>query len=285
MNTVTHSTVRRRFLDSRLAVLLLASGVLAFFGTESRAAAPPVGLLASGATGQAEYGTIKGRVIWGGKEAPAQKILVMKGKAEKDPAVCAVASAIPDNSLVVDPKTKGIKFAVVYLVKPSGENPAAVKALTAKKAKVVIDNKNCEYIPFLTAIHQDQKVEFTSSDPVNHNIHGTPFTNDGFNFILPPNGQVEKSFVAEKRVIPLTCDIHPWMKAYFMVFDHPFFAVTGDDGSFEIAGVPPGVQNLVIWQAAVGYVNPGLAKGMPVTVGSGQTTKVGDVALDPAKVK
>lgn len=285
MNTLRFARVRLPFVRAGLSATLAVAGIAALFGTDCRAGVPLTGALAAGAAGQSDYGTIKGRLVWGGAQAPAQKILVATGQAPKDPAVCAAAAPINDNSLVVDLKTKGIKYAVVYLVKPNGENPAAVKALAAKKATVAIDNKNCEFVPFLTAIHQDQKIDFTSSDPVNHNVHGTPFMNDGFNFILPPNGSVSKSFVAEKRVIPLTCDIHPWMKGYFMVFDHPFFAVTGDDGSFEITGVPSGSQNLVIWQAAVGYANPGLAKGMPVSVAAGKTTDVGDVALDPAKVK
>jgi len=238
-----------------------------------------------GLAAEGDNGTIKGRLVWGGAEAPAPKNLVEKGQSTKDPAICAADGPIIDRSLVVDPKTKGIKSAFVYLVKPSGENPDAVKALVSKKASVEVDNKNCEFIPFATAIHEEQSIDFKSSDPVNHNVHLSPFTNDAFNAIIPPNGVITKKFVAEKRVIPLTCDIHPWMKGYVMVFDHPFFAVTGEDGSFEITGVPEGTQNLVIWQAAVGYVNEGLARGMPVTVGSGKVTDLGDVALDPAKVK
>ena len=66
-----------------------------------------------------------------------------------------------------------------------------------------------------------------SSDPVNHNVRYAAFTNPAFNQILAPNGQLEMKFVAERRPILVACDIHPWMKAYLMVFDHPFFAVTG----------------------------------------------------------
>jgi len=284
MNTLSLTKVRRPYVRACLSTTLAVVGLAAVSGLQSRAGVP-VGVLAAGAVGQTEYGTIKGRVVWGGDEAPAQKNIVEKGQAPKDPAVCAAAGPIPDNTLVVDPKTKGVRYAIVYLVKPNGENPAAVKAIAEKKASVVVDNKNCEFVPFATALHQDQKVDFTSSDPVNHNVHGTPFANEGFNVILPPGGSLTKSFVAEKRVIPLTCDIHPWMKGYLMVLDHPFFAVTGADGSFEISGVPAGSQNLVIWQAAVGYVNQGLARGMPVTVKEGKATDLGAVELDPAKVK
>ena len=80
----------------------------------------------------------------------------------------------------------------------------------------------------------------------------------------PPGGQLELKLVAERLPIKLNCDIHPWMKCYVMVFDHPFFATTAKDGSFEIKGVPAGTQNLVLWQENVGYANPGAGRGMPV---------------------
>ena len=70
-----------------------------------------------------------------------------------------------------------------------------------------------------------------------------------------------------------------------MVFDHPFFAVTGPDGSFEIKGVPAGDQNVVVWQEKVGYVTPGTGRGMPVKVAAGEVTDVGEIKIDPAKVK
>ena len=89
-------------------------------------------------------------------------------------------------------------------------------------------------------MHQDQAFVFKSSDPVNHNVQLCGFTNAPFNQILAPNGTHRSKLVAERRPIAVACDIHPWMKGYIMVFDHPFFAVTAEDGSFEIKGVPAG---------------------------------------------
>ena len=101
------------------------------------------------------------------------------------------------------------------------------------------------------------------------------------NQMLPPGGALDQKFVAERRPIPLTCDIHPWMKGYIMVFDHPFFAVTGRRWLVRDPGRPGGSQNLVVWQETVGYVTPGLARGMPVKVGAGQVTDVGEIKLVP----
>lgn len=269
----------RAFLPAAFAV----AGLVALGPATSRAGAP-VGPLAAGLAGQGGQGTIKGRLVWGGDQAPAPRNLVEKGQATKDPAVCAKDAAIRDNSLLVDSKTKGIKFGFAYLVNPAGANPEAVKALVAQSPTVEIDQKNCEFIPFATAAHQDQKVVFKSSDPVNHNVNVAPFKNEPFNTILPPNGELAKQFVAERQMIPLKCDLHPWMKGFIMVFDHPFFAVTAEDGSFEIKGVPAGNQKLVV-RLASGFVTPGLAQGTPVVVTAGQVTDVGEVKLDPAKAQ
>ncbi len=245
----------------------------------------PVNLIASYATGQGSFGSIKGKLVWGGPEAPAPKVLVGQGKADKDPAVCAVAATLVDHNLVVDAKTKGVMYAIVYLVKPKGVNPDAVKALVDKKPEVEIDQKGCEFVPFVSVLHQDQSLVFKSSDAANHNIHLSPFTNPQVNSMLAPGGEMKTKFMTEKRPIPLSCDIHPWMKGYVMVFDHPFFAVSAEDGSFEIKGVPPGEQKMVIWQSASGWVNPGKAAGMSVKVEAGGATDVGEVKLDPAIVK
>ncbi len=83
----------------------------------------------------------------------------------------------------------------------------------------------------------------------------------------------------------VSCDIHPWMESYLLVMDHPFFAVTAEDGSFEIKGVPAGNQKLVVWQSNVGYVTEGKAAGTSVKVEAGKTTDVGEIKLLPSAIK
>jgi hypothetical protein len=272
-------------LRSRAPQAVAFSLALAAFGlVDTARAAVPSASIAASLVGQGGFGTIKGRLVWGGDDVPKQKVSVEQGQSTKDPAICAATTSILDNDLVIDPKTKGVQYAFVYLVKPNGANPDAAKAILAKTPTVVIDQKNCQFLPYATAMIQDQGITFKSSDPVNHNVHLSPFTNPPFNVILAPNGAMTKNLVAERRVIPLVCDIHPWMKGWIMVFDHPFFAVTEADGSFEIKGVPTGDQNLVVWQAKVGYVNEGLARGMKVSVKSDGTV-LDDFKLDPKKIK
>jgi hypothetical protein len=122
-----------------------------------------------------------------------------------------------------------------------------------------------------------------SSDAIGHNVRLTGFANNGLNQNVAPNGLLEVKLLPERLPMLVKCDIHPWMHGHVMIFDHPFFAVTGPDGSFEIKGVPAGSQNVVVWQERVGYVTPGAGRGMPVTVVTGQVTDVGDVKFDKLK--
>jgi len=233
------------------------------------------------AQAQGNFGTIKGHLVWGGSEIPARKNLIEVGASTKDPNVCAKDAPIPAREVIVDPATKGVRNGFAYLVRPQGANADAVQAIVSKMPRVEIDQKNCEFLPYVTAMHQDQMLVLKSSDPINHNVRLSAFTNPGFNQILPPNGQVELKLVAERQTIGMACDIHPWMKGYLRVFDHPFFTITKDDGSFEITGVPAGTQNLVVLLPDIGYANAGLARGMPVEVQAGKTTDVGAIKVMP----
>lgn len=253
---------------------------------ESRATAPPASpapspALVAAPTLQSGFGTIKGRLVWGGTEIP-ERALITQNK-QKDPQVCAAVD-LYESELIVDPETKGIPNGFAYLPRPKGSNPEAVKALLAEKPTVVIDQVNCEFVPLSVAGHKDQEFIFKSSDPIGHNVHYTGFVNNA-NFALGPNGAATKKLQPEARPINLTCDIHPWMKGNFMVFDHPFFAVTGEDGSFEIKGVPAGAQNIIVWQRKAGYVTDGGSRGLAVEVKPGEVTDVGTIVLKPEKVR
>jgi hypothetical protein len=228
---------------------------------------------------QGQFGSIKGRLVWGGDELPKPMLL----EVTKDTEFCGMGPMV-SKELVVDPTTKGVGNAFAYLLSPVGTNPEAQKALLAGAAEVAIDQRKCEYVPYSTAMHQDQKLVFKSSDNVNHNVHYAAFTNSPFNQVLPPKGEMKVKLVAEKRPIPLTCDLHPWMKGSIMVFDHPFFAVTKEDGSFEIQGVPPGEQKLILRLANGVFVTPDGAHTVTVKVEAGKASEV-ELKIDPKIIR
>jgi hypothetical protein len=118
-----------------------------------------------------------------------------------------------------------------------------------------LDQKTCIYNPHVLAVMVNQNIDVTNSDPTNHNIHPQPTVNREWNESQPPQGEKKvKSFPREEAVPPIAvkCNVHPWMRSYVAVVSHPFFAVTGDDGSFTIKGLPPGEYTIEAWHEKYG---------------------------------
>ncbi len=140
---------------------------------------------------------------------------------------------------------------------------------------VEIDQHGCVYNPRILGMRAGQSVGFVNSDPLLHNIHAIAEENDGFNLAMPPQAtKVEREMFAPEVMVHVKCDVHPWMTAYVGVVDHPFFAVTGADGSFAIEGVPPGDYEVGVWHEVLG------TQTVTVTVPAQGT---GEVAVTLAK--
>src|SRR5207302_393983 len=114
------------------------------------------------------WGTLKGQVVFG-SAAPDVPDLVEKGKAPKDPEVCAKDGPIKSERLLVDGTTKGVKNVLVYVPKPTAVNPDAKAA--AAKAEVLFDQAKCIFEPHVLGVMAGAKITLKSSDPVNHNIN------------------------------------------------------------------------------------------------------------------
>jgi len=111
----------------------------------------------------------------------------------------------------------------------------------APAAVVALDQVGCVYQPHALALMTGQTLEISNSDPLNHNVHAQSSANVAFNVAQPPRAEkLYHRFDREELMIPVTCGVHPWMTAYISVISHPFFAVTGDDGTFELRGLPAG---------------------------------------------
>src|SRR5215212_4579595 len=134
----------------------------------------------------------------------------------------------------------------------------------APDTEVVLDQNGCHYVPHIVGLQPNQKLKVTNSDPTTHNIHAMPKTgggNDEWNESQGPSAApITKNFKRSEILVPVKCNQHPWMKAYIGVIKHPFFAVTKEDGSYEIKGVPPGTYTVVAWH------EKGSEKTMQVTV-------------------
>ena len=116
------------------------------------------------------------------------------------------------------------------------------------KDPAVIDQKGCIYKPHVQGIMKGQKVLIKNSDATLHNIHSMAKINNQFNFAMPKVVK-EKSTTFDKLESPfyIKCDVHPWMKTWIGVFDHPFFATTDKNGNYQIDNIPPGEYKVVAW--------------------------------------
>jgi hypothetical protein len=239
-------------------------------------AAPSTATPAPAAAVKAEgWGTLKGRVVFDG-DAPARAVL----STDPEKAKACMAGEIKSERLVVDAGSKGVKNVIVYIPKPTAVNPEAKSAKAA--STVVFDQKKCVFEPHVLAVMTNTKIDIKSSDPVSHNIN-CKVQNNTFNESVAPNGEVIKTPAAAARQPgPVVCDIHPWMTAYWLVLDNPYFAVTDDKGNFEIKNAPAGTQKVAVWQEATGFVT--LSSGQEVTLAAnGDTTQ--EFQIKPAQVK
>jgi plastocyanin len=136
-------------------------------------------------------------------------------------------------------------------------------------APAVIDQLSCMYHPHVLGVMTGQNVRISNSDPVNHNIHPVPQINEEWNE-TQSTGEAAKlrSFSKQEVMVQVKCNVHPWMRAYIGVVSHPFFTVTGDDGSFTIKGLPPGTYTIQTWHEKFG------TQEQQVTVGAKESKAV-----------
>jgi len=134
---------------------------------------------------------------------------------------------------------------------------------------VVLDQKSCRYVPHVMGIQVGQTLDILSSDNTLHNVHAMPERNREFNQAHQLAGIKHTHVFSTKEVmIPFKCDVHKWMNAYIGVLDHPFYAVTGANGTFELKGLPPGMYTIEAWHEKLG------TQTQTVTVGEKQTSDV-----------
>lgn len=230
----------------------------------------------------ADPGHLVGQFILDG-DVPKPKVIIEKGASVKDAAVCA-AKDLYDETLVVDPKTKGIANIVVYLRKVDEIDPKAEK-IPEEQLKIVFDQKNCQFLPHVLGVRNGQTVLVKSDDPVPHNTHTHPFANDELNFVVRPNdreGVPVKYEKADSLPVKVNCDLHPHMTAYWVVLDHPYFAITDAQGKFKIENLPPGDYDFVVWHERVGFVDRKdeyIQEALEVTIEEGKTEDIGEVEV------
>lgn len=127
---------------------------------------------------------------------------------------------------------------------------------------VTLDQENCRYVPHVLGLQVGQPLNITNSDDLLHNINAKPARNRGFNISQPRAGmETEREFQVPEVMIPVECDVHGWMNAYVGVLPHPYFAVSAEDGTFEIANLPPGDYVVEVWHERYGTQTQNVSLG------------------------
>jgi hypothetical protein len=187
--------------------------------------------------------TVTGQILFKGKR-PAPKVIDM---SEEPACVEAHHGKAYDESLVVN-KKGDLANAFIYI-----KSGLEGKTFEVPANPVTIDQSGCWFRPRVLGIQTGQVLKVVNSDPVTHNIHPMAQVNREWNHSQgagdPP---LARKFTKPEIMIRVKCNIHSWMHAFIGVLDHPYFAVSKDDGTFEITNLPPGTYTIAVWTETLG---------------------------------
>jgi hypothetical protein len=236
------------------------------------------------------WGSLSGRVTFEGDLPEPVSLLgeINDLKNAEDKACCKAAPAAQKvkQNWVID-KNRGVANVFVWIKPPSDKVVFPIhKDDKERKDTIVMDQPFCAFEPRVVALFPEyhdgskivktgQKFMIKNSSIVPHNVRGTPsmkYGNDLFNHNIPSKSDREYSFKPQPNPFPLVCDLHKFMAGYVAVFNHPYFAVTKADGTFEIPRVPAGVEvTLMAWHE-VTVLNALDVKGKNMTFKEGKNT-------------
>jgi len=183
--------------------------------------------------------TITGKIAFEGTAPPNDKIQMSADPYCREHNPNAMTETVTVNNGGLDNVIVFVKNA------PSANYPAP-------KDAVMIDQKDCHYIPHVFTIQSNQPLKIKNSDATLHNIHAWAEKNTPFNIGQPvQNMETEKAFTTEEMPLPIRCDVHKWMGAFVGVFNHPYHTVTKNGGSYELK-VPAGNYEIVAWHEKYG---------------------------------
>jgi plastocyanin len=210
--------------------------------TTTAAGAPAAAPAAAAPAAAAGSATVTGKVAFEGTAPSMEKL-----KMDAD-AFCKGAHAAPAYSEeVVVNANNTLQWVLVYV------KEGATGTFPAPTTPVVIDQRGCQYHPHVFGIQTGQPLKILNSDATLHNIHALPKKNPEFNIGQPFQGmETVKKFDVPEVGVHFKCDVHKWMGAYAGVLNHPFFAVTNEQGTFELKNLPAGNYVIEAWHEKYG---------------------------------
>lgn len=245
---------------------------------------------ASTAQAQEKWGNIKGQVVWGGATLPKNE----KANIDKDQKHCLSKGDILKNTYVIDSKSKGVRWVMVWLTDPKDAGnakwkPSAIHPSIKVPKEIVVDQPCCVFEPRVMGIVAGEtNLAVKNSGDVPHNFAITSI-GDGpsVNPLMPPKCPpvIVKGFVPKVFPTPYSCSIHSWMKGYIGTFAHPYFVVTDAEGNFELKNVPVGKTRVMLWHETGWVINAPKKenRGKVVSVDAGKTLDLGQIKLMPSE--
>jgi plastocyanin len=214
----------------------------------------------------ASAGDITGKITLNGTP-PDERV---NADIANDPNCGKLHTAPVKSQFYVVGANKELGDVVVYITNLKG------KSTGASAAPLVIDQKGCEYWPYIAAAQTGQKIIVRNSDPLQHNVHVTPNASENKESNVsqgPGAPDVTFTFAGPEDFLRFKCDVHAWMYSYVTVVDHPYFSVSGKDGTYKISGVPAGKYTLEAIHRTPGG-------GKPVVVTKDIEVKDGNASQD-----
>lgn len=202
---------------------------------------------------------VTGRVTFSGTPPAAERV-----KMDADPQ-CALqhADAVHKPEVVVNANGT-LKHVFVYV-----QQGLEGKAFAAPASAATLNQHGCMYEPHVFGVQVGQELSIVNSDATLHNVNCKATKSKPFNLAQPVKGmKTSKQFAAPEIMIKCVCNVHPWMAAYIGVVAHPYFAVTREEGTFSLAGLPAGTYTVAAWHEKYGE------QTQQVTVADGGTASV-----------
>ncbi|MBI3409517.1 MAG: hypothetical protein HY040_14345 [Planctomycetes bacterium] len=233
-----------------------------------------------------QWGTVKGRIVWGGKDIPEAKPIAAVDKSA-DKAACCKNGPVLSDTWVVDKKSKGLKWTFVWLApeQAGGKVPIHPSLQKIEKKEVDMDQPACMFTPHAVGLREGQILLAKNSAAISHNYKwtGNPTTPNSGNALIVAGGSVKiDKLVADRLPIQVECNIHGWMRGWVRVFDHPYFAVTDANGNFELKNAPAGKYRLMIWHGSGGWLGGAKGKnGQVITIPVGKALDTGELKYVP----
>ena len=236
----------------------------------------------------AAWGTLRGRFLFEGPLPAVEKLQI-----ERDSEVCGLTGLV-DESLVIHQENRGLQNVILWL---ESKTPVPVHPdyLNNAPKPARLDNNGCRFEPRVVQLRTGQSLELRNSDPVAHNAAAWLKRSTPFNEVIPI-GQSTQRIIRKAETLParVDCSIHAWMRAWLVVLDHPYSAVTDKDGRFELTNVPAGQWRIRMWHERPGNLTELEQDGRPQTLDKGALTltipadgelDLGDLKLTATQLK